>query len=81
MVSLYWATATTTTVGYGDIHAHTDLEVSSGPDDKIVMSLTCYVGICRLSTVICFSFLYCVAFIYTHILAHIHMHSARLLPL
>ena len=23
---MYWSAATTTTVGYGDIHAHTDLE-------------------------------------------------------
>ena len=28
IVSLYWSTATTVTVGYGDIHAHSDTEVS-----------------------------------------------------
>ena len=27
IVSLYWAFTTTITVGYGDIHAHTDSEV------------------------------------------------------
>ena len=27
IVSVYWASATTVTVGYGDIHAHTDSEV------------------------------------------------------
>ena len=27
IVSVYWASATTVSVGYGDIHAHTDLEV------------------------------------------------------
>ena len=25
---MYWASATTVSVGYGDIHAHTDVEVS-----------------------------------------------------
>ena len=27
VVSFYWASATTSSVGYGDIHAYTDLEV------------------------------------------------------